>query len=336
MRLRDTARRAADARRSSGAASRSAPPAVSSAMRSRADRRRPPTSTTRSRSSGRARCGSRSSSAWGPRPPASCASGWARRAPGSTSDRGRRDRRRARDLRSDGTRLRRSPRARPRRSCSCSRSSSSPAWPTAGRDRAAACSPPSLGPVAEIDHRRARARALRGVGRLAVRRAVVGSALSLAFGIVDARLAELLVAGEPPRRGCRREPGRACRDRPATALPIRVTSSSSVISTVSSPPSSLTVIGLAARAGMRRPRLRSRRFRRRASPPPRARRSAPGPSSLDAREGDVGALRELAARLDRRADRLRGRAPRARRRPRSRIAGCRRRRAGSAHRARAS
>ena len=61
-----------------------------------------------------------------------------------------------------------------------------------------------------------------------------------------------------------------------------------VTSTVSSPPSSRTVIGLAEpRAGRPPPRRRWRRSPRRASPPPRARRSAPAPSEPSTRMNET-------------------------------------------------
>ena len=80
-----------------------------------------------------------------------------------------------------------------------------------------------------------------------------------------------------------------------------------------------------AARGRRRPRHRWRRCPRRASPPPRARRSAPGPASPRPGMNETLVRFGNSSRsLDRRADRAAGRAPRARRRPRSRTVGCRR------------
>ena len=96
----------------------------------------------------------------------------------------------------------------------------------------------------------------------------------------------------------------------------QVTCRSSPTSTSSSPPSRCDGHGAVAAAQHARDGgAASRRCRRTASPPPRARRSARGsrPSPSRAPERDVRAVREeLGVGLDRRADRRAGRAPRAR------------------------
>ena len=169
-----------------------------------------------------------------------------------------------------------------------------------------------------------RLEALRGRGQVALgglrschRKARVG-----AWRLAD-ELAVRMSSGES-------SPGRpAPRSRSAARRGRRQTSTSS------SPPSSSTVIGLGgAPRGRPRPRRRWRRCPRTASPPPRARRSARAPRM----PFDPGRTRRWCGSgklvsLDLRADRGQVELLELVARPRSRTAGCRSRRAGSATRA---